>query len=274
MRYLPDESRYQRMTTDELREHFLVSSLFEPGEIRLETTALDRAIVGGAVPTDGPLALEATEELAADTFTDRREVGILNVGGRGTIEVDGERFAMANRDCLYVGRGSHEIFLSSDDASSPARFYLISYPAHESFPTEQVSKDDADVTEIGSDEGASRRLLYKYVHPDGIRSSQLVMGITEIQPGSVWNTMPAHTHERRTEVYFYFDIPEGDAVFHLMGSPKEIRPLVVKDAEAVLSPGWSIHAGAGTKNYTFCWAMGGENQDFSDMQGVDIADLR
>lgn len=274
MRYLPDATRYQRMTTDELRDHFLVSSLFKPGEIRLETTNLDRAIVGGAAPTDGPLALEATEELAADTFTDRREVGILNVGAPGAIEVDGDRYTMANRDCLYVGRGSHEISLTSDDASEPARFYLISYPAHKSFPTAHVSKSEADVTEIGSDEGASRRLLYKYVHPDGIPSSQLVMGITEIQPGSVWNTMPAHTHERRTEVYFYFDVPAGDAVFHLMGTPDEVRPLVVQDGEAVLSPGWSIHAGAGTKNYTFCWAMGGENQDFSDMQGVNISDLR
>lgn len=273
MRYLPDATRYQRMTTDELREHFLLSGLFEPGEIRLEMTNLDRAIVGGAVPTGAALSLEATEELAADTFTDRREVGILNVGAAGSIEVDGESYTMANRDCLYIGRGSHEIMLTSDDAGRPARFYLISYPAHKTFPTAHVRKEDADVTEIGSDEGASLRLLYKYVHPDGILSSQLVMGITEIQSGSVWNTMPAHTHERRTEVYFYFDVPEGDAVFHLMGTPTEVRPLVVLDGEAVLSPGWSIHAGAGTKNYTFCWAMGGENQDFSDMQGVNIADL-
>ena len=274
MRYLPDAERYRRMTTAELREHFLVQRLFQPGTVQLHMTGLDRAVVGGAVPTDAPLELTATEELAAETFTDRREVGLLNIGGPGAIEVDGERYAMANRDGLYVGRGPHTITLHSDSAGTPARFYLVSYPAHQSYPTQHITKAEADRDEIGSDEAASRRLLYKYIRPGAVESSQLVMGITEIQPGSVWNTMPAHTHERRTEVYLYFDVPDGEVVFHLMGTPGEVRTLVVQDGEAVLSPGWSIHAGAGTQPYTFCWAMGGENQDFGDMQGVAIADLR
>lgn len=274
MQYLPDAASYQRMTTEELREHFLVQGLFVDGAIRLRMTDLDRAVVGGAVPKNTPLKLVATDELASDTFTDRREIGFLNIGGAGAIVVDDERFGMANRDGLYVGRGPHTITLHSEHPDSPARFYIVSYPAHHSHPTKHVRKQDADVTSIGGDETANHRLLYKYIHPDGIRSSQLVMGITEIQPGSVWNTMPPHTHQRRTEVYLYFDVPEGHSVFHLMGPPQQIRPLVVGDSEAVLSPGWSIHAGAGTKHYTFCWAMGGENQDFSDMQGVAITDLR
>ena len=274
MHYMPDAERYRRMTTDELREHFLVQRLFQPGTVQLRVTGLDRAIVGGAVPSAEPLELEATEELAAETFTERREVGLLNIGGAGAVAVDGERFVMDNRDGLYVGRGAHRITLHSDDPSAPARYYLVSYPAHQTYPTRHVAKADAEQTMIGEDEAASRRLLCKYIHPDGIESSQLVMGITEVQPGSVWNTMPAHTHERRTEVYMYFDVPADEVVFHLMGTPKEVRTVVVQDGEAVLSPGWSIHAGAGTRAYTFCWAMGGENQDFGDMQGVSVSALR
>lgn len=274
MHYLPDVERYQRMTTSELRSHFLVQDLFQPGAARFRAVDLDRVVLGGIVPTDAALDLGAPDELGTETFAERREIGVLNIGGPGSVTVDGDRYAMEPLDGLYVGRGAEAVTFESADASDPARYYLVSYPAHTSFPTAHVSRDDADVTELGGQDKANRRNLYKYIHPAGIQSAQLVMGITEVQPGNVWNTMPAHTHARRTEVYLYFDVDEDDAVFHLMGAPQEVRTLVVRDAEAILSPGWSIHAGAGTSGYTFCWAMGGENQDFGDMQFVDMADLR
>lgn len=273
MHYLPDTERFKRMTTREMRDHFLVQDLFAPGEVTLRMVDLDRVVVGGAVPTGEALALEAPPALDAAFFAERREVGILNIGGAGSITADGETYAMAPLDLLYVGRGTEAVSMASDDAGAPARYYLVSYPAHADYPTTHVSKDEANLEEIGSDEGASRRDLYQYVHPDGVASSQLVMGITTLATGSVWNTMPAHTHQRRTEVYMYFDLSDEDVVFHLMGEPQETRSLVVRGGEAVLSPGWSIHAGAGTSRYTFCWAMGGENQDFGDMQGVAIADM-
>lgn len=273
MHYLPDPEKTARMTTDELRDAFLVRGLFRPGEVTLRFIDLDRVVLGGIVPTDEPLALEPPGAMAADRFTDRRELGLLNIGGPGAISVDGTRYSMANRDLLYVGRGTGEIHLDSDDGGDPARYYLVSYPSHAEHPTAHIAREGAEGEELGREEGASRRRLIKYVHPGGIRSGQLVMGITEVQGGAVWNTMPCHIHARRTEVYLYFDVPDDEVVFHLMGEPTETRHLVVRDGEAILSPGWSVHAGAGTRNYTFCWAMGGENQDFGDMQGVGMADL-
>lgn len=274
MHYLPDAERTKRMTTDELRSSFLVSDLFRFGVPTLRFVDLDRVVLGGVVPTDDPVKLEAPSAMKAEYFAERREVGILNVGSTGNVIVDGKTFVMANRDVLYVGRGSKDVAFASDDAGSPAVYYLVSYPSHAEYPTTHMGKDQADKTELGSQEKANRRNLYKYVHPAGSRSSQLVMGITEVLSGNAWNTMPAHTHARRTEVYLYFDVTPGDVVFHFMGEPQETRSLVVRDREAVLSPGWSIHAGAGTAGYTFCWAMGGENQDFADMQFVDMADIR
>ena len=275
MHYLPAPERFKTMDTSEMRSHFLVQNLFTEGEVNLRMADLDRVVVGGAVPTgSAPLALEAPEEMDADFFTERREVGLLNIGGAGTITAGGESYDMAPLDILYVGRGTERISLESDGASDPARYYLVSYPAHVEHPTTHVSQDEANLEEIGSNEKSSRRDLYQYIRPGIAESAQLVMGITTLAEGNVWNTMPAHTHERRTEVYMYFGVDEGDAVFHLMGEPEETRSLVVRDGEAVLSPGWSIHAGAGTSSYTFCWAMGGENQDFDDMQGVDIADMK
>lgn len=274
MHYLPDAERTKRMTTEELRDHFLVRNLFEPGTVTLRFIDLDRVVLGGVVPRDAALPLEAVDALGAACFAERREVGVLNIGGGGRVTVDGERFALQPLDGLYVGRGSKAIAFESDDAAAPARYYLVSYPAHTAYPTVLLHRNDADRTELGSAAGASRRLLYKYIHPAGARSAQLMMGITEVQEGSVWNTMPAHTHARRTEVYLYFDVADDDVVFHLMGEPQETRSLVVRNEEAVLSPGWSIHAGAGTGRYTFCWAMGGENQDFADMQFVAMAALR
>lgn len=262
------------MSTDELRDRFLVQDLFRPGAVTLRFLDLDRVVLGGIVPTAEPLPLETPPELATNSFTERREIGVLNIGGAGRVRVDGEVHPMAKRDGLYIGRGSGEIIFESEAAEDPAQYYLVSYPAHASHPTTHLSREDAQATELGTAAHANRRRLSKYFHPDGVRSAQLVTGITEIQEGSVWNTMPAHTHQRRTEVYLYFDLPEDTVVFHFLGEPRETRSLVVRDSEAVLSPGWSIHAGCGTRNYTFCWAMGGENQDFADIQGVPMNQLR
>ncbi|PAP80887.1 5-dehydro-4-deoxy-D-glucuronate isomerase [Rubrivirga sp. SAORIC476] len=271
---LPDAERTKRLTTAELRDRFLVQDLFQDGQVTFRFVDLDRVVLGGAVPTDGPLDLGVPEELAAGSFTERREVGILNIGGAGTVMVGEETYALGNRDLLYVGRGSEAVSFASDDAATPARYYLVSYPCHAEHPTTLIRKAEAELEELGSQAKANRRDLFKYVRPGGVESGQLVMGITEIRDGSVWNTMPAHTHARRTEVYLYFDVDPEDVVFHMMGEPQEVRTLLTRDGEAVLSPGWSIHAGAGTGAYTFCWAMGGENQDFGDMQFVAMTDLR
>jgi len=274
MHYLPSPEQTRRMDAGELRDRFLVSGLFRPGEVTLRFVDLDRVVLGGAVPTDGALTLEAPAEMAAEFFLERRELGVLNVGGPGRVTVDGTEHALANRDGLYAGRGSREVTFASDDAANPARFYLVSYPAHAEYPTAHVRREEVEVTELGAQETANRRRLYKYFHPDGVRTAQLVMGITELLEGSVWNTMPAHTHARRTEVYLYFDVPQDAVVFHMMGEPDQTRHLVVRDCEVALSPGWSIHSGCGTRNYTFCWAMGGENQVFADMQWVEMGRLR
>jgi 4-deoxy-L-threo-5-hexosulose-uronate ketol-isomerase len=274
MHYLPNPEQYRRMTTDELREHFLVEELFQPGRATLRFSDLDRVVLGGVVPAAEPIALEAPAAMAARHFTERREVGVLNIGGAGSVTVDGERYSMANLDGLYVGRGSREIRFASEDAADPARFYLVSYPAHAAHPTTHVARSDAQMMELGTQEQANRRRLYKYFHPDAVPTAQLVMGITELLEGSVWNTMPAHTHTRRTEVYLYFNVPQDAVVFHFVGKPEETRSIVVRDAQVALSPAWSIHSGCGTRNYTFCWAMGGENQDFADMQGIDLSTLK
>ncbi|MEO8624782.1 MAG: 5-dehydro-4-deoxy-D-glucuronate isomerase [bacterium] len=273
MHVLPDSIRTARMTTEELRASFLVQGLFEPGAIHLRRIDLDRVVLGGAVPTVAPLRLEAPSGLLANFFCERRELGVLNIGKPGRVTVDGAEYALGNRDLVYVGRGSREVIFASDDASQPARFYLVSYPAHTDYPTTRVVAADVQSGEIGSMEQANRRRIARYIHAGGIQSAQLVMGMTALEPGSVWNTMPAHTHDRRTEVYLYFDVPETAVVFHQLGEPSETRHLVVRDGEVALSPVWSIHAGCGTTNYAFCWAMGGENQDYADMQVVDIKTL-
>ncbi|HEX8359067.1 MAG TPA: 5-dehydro-4-deoxy-D-glucuronate isomerase [Longimicrobium sp.] len=274
MHYLPSPEQTRRMTTEELRNSFLVPDLFQPGAATLRFVELDRVVLGGIVPVDGALRLDAPPEMAAEFFLERREAGILNVGGAGRVTADGTEYAMAARDGLYLGRGTREVTFASDDPSAPAKFYLVSYPAHASYPAAHVPESEANLTELGTVEQANRRRLRKYFHPDGVPTAQLVMGVTELQAGSVWNTMPAHTHARRTEVYLYFDVPADAVVFHMMGEPTETRHLVMRDAEVALSPGWSIHSGCGTRSYTFCWAMGGENQVFADMQGVAMEDLR
>ncbi len=274
MRYLPNAVTAAKMSTEELRANFLVTGLFTPGNIKLELVDLDRVLVGGAVPTDAPLKLDAPAALLAEFFAERRELGMLNIGGAGTVTVDGTAHALGKKDVLYVSRGSRDVAFASDDADTPAKFYIVSYPAHADHSTSVVRAADAQGAVIGAAETANRRRVARYIHREGVRSAQLVMGVTTLEPGSVWNTMPAHTHHRRTEIYLYFDVPSDAVVIHLMGEPSETRSLVVRDGEVALSPGWSIHSGCGTAAYSFCWAMGGENQDYADMQPVDISTLR
>ena len=274
VRYVPDPVRFQRMNTSELREEFLVDNLFKPGEITLVYSDVDRAIVGSATPTNAALKLEAGEELKADYFAQRREIGIINIGGDGAIIVDGETYDLVKFEALYIGRGSKDIQFKSVKAEAPALFYIISYPAHASYPTTHVTIEAAEPVTLGSSKECNERTIYKYVHPGGVKSCQLVMGCTLMVEGSVWNTMPPHTHERRSEIYMYFDFDENASVFKFIGKPDETRHIVVKNGQAVISPSWSIHCGAGTTNYSFIWAMGGENQDFGDMDHITVPDLR
>ncbi len=273
-RFLPDPTRYATMTAAELRENFLVTSLFPPGQLTLLYADVERVIVGSATPLERPLGLSASDELRAEFFCQRRELGILNVGGAGAVQVDGQRFVLGNRDALYVGRGSRDVTFASEDARQPAQFYLVSYPAHASYPTAGARRAEAAAVRLGTQAECNQRTIRKYIHPDGIKSCQLVMGFTELDEGSAWNTMPPHTHTRRSEVYLYFDLAPGAHVFHFMGRPQETRHLVVADRQAVISPAWSIHCAAGTGRYTFCWAMGGENQTFDDMDGVRLETMR
>ena len=273
-RYVADGVRYATMSTKELRETFLVESLFAPGEIRLVYCEADRAVVGSAVPRGTPLTLAAADALRAQYFCERRELGVLNIGGPGTVRVDGTAHSVAPLDGLYIGRGAREIAFASQDADRPAQFYLGSYPAHAPFPTTPAHRAGAAKVSLGSQAECNRRTIYKYIHPDGIKSCQLVMGFTALEEGSVWNTMPPHTHARRSEIYLYFDLAPEARVFHMMGRPEETRHLVVADRQAVISPAWSIHCATATQRYTFCWLMGGENQTFDDMDGVKIGELR
>jgi len=271
---MADPVRYELMNSEDLRETFLLEGLFEPGQIEFAYVDLDRTVIGSAVPTDRALTLQAEPELRADYFLERREMGVLNIGGAGSVTVDGKIFELSKLDCLYLGRGSKEVMFSSADATNPAQFYLLSYPAHGVYPTAMVKFADLKPVELGSVETCNKRKIYKAIFKDGIKSCQLVMGFTMLESGSNWNTMPPHTHMRRSEVYFYFDIDPAHRVLHLMGPPDATSHIVVADKEVVVSPGWSIHAGVGTKNYTFCWGMGGENQVYDDMDPVTIAELR
>lgn len=274
MRYLPDARTTRTLDTESLRSHFLVDGLFREGMVHCEILDLDRVVLGGAVPLHEPLALPNPEALKAAFFCERRELGVLNTGGAGTVTVDGTTYALRAHDAVYVGRGARDVHFASENAAAPARFYLVSYPAHASYPTARITPEDADVLRLGATSTANQREVRRYVHAGGVRSAQLVMGVTVLSPGSVWNTMPAHTHDRRSEVYLYFDLPADAMVLHLVGEPTETRSLVVRDGQVALSPGWSVHSGCGTQAYAFCWAMGGENQDYADMEPVPMAMLR
>jgi 4-deoxy-L-threo-5-hexosulose-uronate ketol-isomerase len=271
---ISDPVRYVRMTTQELRECFLADGLSNPGEIRLNYVDLDRAVVGMASPVGGPLTLTSSPELRAEYFTERRELGALNIGGPGVVHVGDASYELDNLDLIYVGRGNKDVRFESKQTDSPAVFYILSYPAHAVYPVTVVRKADAQPTEIGAAATSNRRTIYKYIHAGGAKSCQLVMGVTHLQEGSTWNTMPAHTHMRRSELYLYFDVAENARVFHLMGPPEETRHIVVANREVVISPGWSIHAGVGTQAYKFCWGMGGENQDYADMDPVSVQKMR
>lgn len=273
-RYLPGPQAYKRMTGAELRDAFLVDRLFEPGELYTLYCDADRVIVGSAVPTVKELELSGSiPDMATEIFNERRETGIINIGQAGTVQVDDKSFDLGFKDALYIGRGAKKIVFSSADSSKAAKFYIQSYPAHQSYPTKLVPFSSGDSTVLGSEEDANLRTLTKLIHPGNFPTCQLVMGITELHPGNVWNTMPAHTHPRRTEVYLYFNMQPETRQFHLMGEPDETRHIIVADGQAVISPSWSIHSGAATKNYTFIWGMGGENQAFDDMDFINMKEL-
>lgn len=273
---IADEVRYKHMTTSELRQSFLCEQLFRPGEVQLHMASeLDRAIIGTIVPGDKPLVLPSVRELASEYFCERRELGVINIGGSGGVAIGSAGvIEVGSMDVLYLGRGSRDIHFENADSSLPARFFLVSFPAHVAYPTKLVKRKQAHRVELGSDAESNRRTIFQYIHEQGAESCQLVMGYTELAAGSVWNTMPPHTHGRRSEVYAYFGVSEGHRVLHLMGQPQETRPLWVGDGDAVLSPPWSIHCGCGTSSYSFVWAMGGENKSFADMDQVARHDLR
>lgn len=273
-RHAVGRKAYESMSTRELRDTFLVDALFAPGESRLVYWETDRAVIGSVVPTTATLKLESATELAANFFCERREVGLLNVGAPGTVTVDDTDYEVGALECLYIGRGSREVAFASRDAQEPAKFFLMSYPAHVQYPTRLATQQDANQLHLGSQETANERTLFQYIHENGIQSCQLVMGFTQLKKGSVWNTMPSHTHQRRSEVYLYFNVPEDAAVIHLMGPGDETRHLLMHNEQVVLSPIWSIHSGCGTQAYSFVWAMGGENQRFDDMDGISIRDLK
>ena len=260
--------------TQRLREEFLIDDLFRADDIKLVYSHIDRIITGSAVPVKGTLALTAGEELRAQYFLERRELGVINIGGEGTVTVDGTVYTLRHRDGLYVGRGSKDIVFASKDAANPAKFYLNSCPAHTAYPTVYIRPEDCVRQELGSLETANHRTICKYILPGQVQSCQLVMGMTKLEPGSVWNTMPCHTHDRRMEAYFYFEIPEEHAICHFMGEVGETRHIWMKGDQAVLSPEWSIHSAAATHNYTFIWGMGGENLDYGDQDFSLITDLK
>ena len=260
--------------TDELRKAFLIETLFSPGEVHLTYTHLDRMVVGGAMPAGEALALPDIRQTGTPQFLDRRELVVVNIGGKGTIAAGADRFDMESRDMLYVGRGAGPVSFESADAATPARFYLLSAPAHHAYPSRLIRIGEARRIDLGAQVTSNERSIFQFVHPDVMESCQLVVGMTQLAPGSVWNTMPCHVHDRRSEAYLYFDLDAGQRVFHFMGEPDETRHLVVANEQAILSPGWSIHSGAGTSNYAFVWAMAGDNVDYRDVDMVAMEDLR
>jgi 4-deoxy-L-threo-5-hexosulose-uronate ketol-isomerase len=270
---ITDAIRFRTMTTEQLRETFLIEDLFQQGQVGLTYVDLDRTVIGSAVPTVEPLSLPNDDFLQASYFTERRELGVLNIGGTGQVTVNRTAYELKKLDALYVGRGNEKIVFSSADKAHPAEFYLLSYPAHATHPTELIHSAEQPKNTLGAPETANVRKITKLIHLEGTRSCQLVMGFTQLATGSVWNTMPPHTHMRRSEVYLYFGIEPNERIIHLMGANHETRHIVMANKQAVISPGWSIHAGVGTSNFMFCWGMGGENQVYNDMDALAVSDL-
>ena len=265
-----DPASGARMGSSEIRENFHIGNLFTPGSIKLTYTHYDRMIIGGAVPTTSALDLETIKPTGTPDFLDRREMIAVNVGGKGWIEADGDRYSLDTRDMLYVGMGAKDVKFAGDGA----KYYLLSAPAHASHPTTLIKQSDAKRLDLGSQETANERSIFQFVNADSVKTCQLVVGLTSFAPGSVWNTLPAHVHDRRMEVYLYFGMQAATRIFHFMGEPGETRHVVLKNHEAVLSPGWSIHSGAGTGRYAFIWAMAGDNMSFTDMDKVPMESLR
>jgi 4-deoxy-L-threo-5-hexosulose-uronate ketol-isomerase len=270
--YHPDD--FRTYDTKKIRKEFLVENVMEPGNIRLVYSAIERFIVGGAVPVDKPLKLESIDPLKAEFFCYRREVGVISVAGPGSIVVDGTEYKMNFKDALYIGKGSKDVEFRSDDPQNPAHFYINSAPAHKEYPVKHVTQNDANVLHLGSLESSNERKIYQLLINTVVDTCQLQMGLTELMPGSVWNTMPPHQHNRRNEVYFYFNLPEDQAICHIMGQPDETRHLWMHNEQAVISPNWSIHSAAGTSNYIFIWGMAGENLDYTDMDHIKPTELR
>lgn len=273
IRYAISPTEAKIFDTKALRENFLINDLFLPGTLKTVYSHIDRIIVGGASPNEEALKLEAGKEMGVDFFLERRELGIINVGGKGTVSVDGSEYKLQYKEGLYIGAGAKDVGFSSSDPAKPSKFYLNSATAHKSYPTVLVTAENAKQLKLGTMEESNKRTIYQFIHPDVLQSCQLCMGVTILEPGCVWNTMPCHTHDRRMEVYFYFEMDENSIVFHQMGEPQETRHIITRNEEAVISPSWSIHSGVGTKNYTFIWGMVGENQTFTDMDHVEISKL-
>ena len=274
IRYSLHPDHLKELDADAVRRHFLVERLFEEDRVNMVYSHVDRIIVGGVLPVKEPLRLEVSKTLGVDYFVQRREIGLINIGSQGTVLVDGKEYVLDRKEGLYIGMGCREISFRSSDKSNPAKFYFNSTPAHAAYPVVKISKTNAQQLHLGTADKSNVRTINQFVHPAVLKSCQLVMGMTELAPNSVWNTMPTHTHDRRMEVYFYFDLPQDSLVFHLFGEPGETRHLVVRNEEAVISPSWSIHSGVGTSNYTFIWGMAGENQTFTDMDDVPMSVLR
>ncbi|OCH06206.1 5-dehydro-4-deoxy-D-glucuronate isomerase [Aliivibrio fischeri] len=264
----------KQLDTAGLREQFLIEGMFQENQITLTYSHIDRIIVGGVVPTSESVSFEGGKEIGVDFFLQRRELGIINIGQAGRVIVDGVTYDIAAREAMYVGMGAEEISFESVDQQDPARFYLNCAPAHHAYPTRKITREEASPETLGNQENCNVRTIYKYLHPSVLPTCQLLMGMTELAPGSLWNTMPCHTHERRMEVYLYFDMKDDNIVFHYMGEPQETRHMVVRNEQAVISPSWSIHSGVGTSSYTFIWGMVGENQTFHDMDHVAMTDIK
>ena len=278
IRYSANQRDFARYTTQEVREEFLIERLFKADEVVAVYSHVDRMVTMGIMPVGGAVAIDKGIDIwktfGSKFFLENREIGIFNVGGAGEISVDGEKYKLGYKDCLYIGKGAQDVSFSSADGKAPAKFYMVSAPAHKTCPTKLITIEGAAKTPIGAVETANKRVINKFIHPDVLETCQLLMGLTELDEGNVWNTMPAHTHERRMEVYMYLEVPEGQAVFHFMGEGCETRHIVMQSEQAVISPSWSIHAGCGTSRYAFIWAMGGENKEFTDMDTILTTDLR
>jgi len=274
IRYAIHPDQMKLLDTTGMRKHFLIENLFEKDKTTMVYSHVDRIIVGGACPVVLELKLEVTKELGVDFFLQRREMGIINVGSQGTVSVDGKEYVLEKKECLYVGMGPKNVSFRSSDKNNPAKFYFNSTPAHSSYPLVKVSTKEAQHLNLGTPDKSNVRTINQFIHPKVLNSCQLVMGMTALEPNSMWNTMPCHTHDRRMEVYFYFDLPGDALVFHLMGEPQETRHIVVRNEQAVISQSWSLHSGVGTSHYTFIWGMAGENQTFTDMDEVPMSGLK